>query len=423
MSAPPNGRPPLRIAPVTAPTLASVKPLPPATAAAIDPYRVLFPLGAAGTILGALVWLAPGVGRTGWPALAHMGLMLEGFEAAFVCGFLLTAMPAFTHGARCGPGELVTVSALVALVAPLHLAGVPVAAHASAGAALAFTLVTLGRRVRLGAAAPPEEFALVGLGLLLGIAGTTLAALAAAGIGVEPVARFGEHVLARGMLLAIVLGLGGLLVPTFAMLPDPLRITGVARAGQRGPRRAFVLGVAALVVGALLAEAAGHARAAAFARLAAGAASTLLAWKLWRLPARAPRRLPWALWSAGACVLAGLAGAAVLPAHVLAAWHLVFAGGFGLLTLAIGTRVVVSHGGHPPADEPRVLGPVVLAALAAAVLARVAAGEADPRALLLLRAAAALWAIAWLAWLVPVLPRVVRTKRPMVHLTPPPARR
>jgi uncharacterized protein involved in response to NO len=379
----------------------------------VQPYRVLFPLGAASAIAGVLPWIAIASGRGGWPGLLHASVMMQGFELAFVTGFLLTAMPAFTHGAKCRPWELAIAATAVAAVVVLRLAGLEAAADAAFTLALAFTAVTLARRVRFGAAAPPEELALVALGMLLGIAGGVLETLSAAGLAPEPSPRLGLHLVARGMMLAIVLGLGGLLVPTFALVPDPLRIPGIARAGERPPRRVFVSALALLVAGAMAAEALGHAGAAAWMRAVAGAASLLLAWKLWRVPGK-NARLPWALWSAGACVLIGLFAAALFPEHEIAAWHVVFIGGYGVLTLAIATRVVVSHGGHGLADESRVLGVPALAGIALALVARLAGGEVDPGLAPALAAAAALWTIAWALWLATALPRVLRTKRALM---------
>lgn len=374
---------------------------------------MLFPLGAACGIAGALAWVAQALGVTPWPLMLHAAFMVEGFELAFVTGFLLTAMPAFTHGAKCRPWELAGAAGGVALFAIARLAGPEPLAHALFAATLAFAAVAVARRVRLGAAAPPEEFALVGAGMLMGIAGGVMQALAAAGLYAEPSPRLGLRLVSRGMVLALVLGLGGLLVPTFAMIRDPLRIMGVAPAGQRRPRREFIAAIALLIAGALGAEALGHPQLAAWTRLAAGAASTLLAWKLWRLPQHRAR-LPWALWSAGLSVLLGLAAAALLPAHEIAAWHVVFIGGYGLLTMAIGTRVVVTHGGHDVRDEGRVLGMSSLAALALAAVVRARAGEAEPGLAPWLATAGAFWTIAWGLWLLAAMPRVWRTKRALM---------
>lgn len=404
---------PLRIAPIAAPTLASVKPLPPAEGAALEPYRVLFPLGAGFAIAGVLPWIAAGLGGAPWPGTLHAGLMIQGFELCFVTGFLLTAMPAFTHGAKCRGWELAGAVVLALAYGLLHAFGQAAAAGAAFALALAFTMTAVARRVRFGGAAPPEEFLLVGLGLLLGVLGGTLQALAGAGVLTEPTPRFGLRMVARGMMPAIVLGLGGLLVPTFAMMKDPLAIAGVARAGERLPRRAFVLAIGAAIYYALACEAKGAAGLGAWVRAAAGLASTMLAWKLWRAPGR-PVRLSWALWAAGWCVALGLLAAAALPAYEVTAWHLVFVGGYGLLTLAIATRVVVSHGGHEMAEENGVLGATVVAAVGAALVLRLASDGASPAALRLDALAALAWSLGWGLWLARAWPRVRHTKRRMM---------
>jgi uncharacterized protein involved in response to NO len=232
MTLPPGGLPPFRIAPVTAPTLQSVRPLPPAAGRALAPYRVLFPLGAACGIAGALAWAAQALGWTPWPAMVHASLMVEGFELAFVTGFLLSMLPAFTHGAACRPWELAVTAGGATAFAVARLAGPEPVAHTLFAGTLAFVALALARRVRPGAAAPPEEFALVGAGLLLGIAGGVVQALAAAGELAEPSPRFGLRLVSRGMMLALVLGMGGLLVPAFALIREPLRIVGIAPASS-----------------------------------------------------------------------------------------------------------------------------------------------------------------------------------------------
>src|SRR5262245_49576275 len=115
-----------------------VQPEAPATRRpAPDPYRVLFPIGVAAALVGLLPWIAlalrvqpwwPRALAPPWPGPAHAALMVQGFELAFVCGFLLTAMPAFTHGPRCTPLELGAVSLAVAAHVTLRALDVPAAA-------------------------------------------------------------------------------------------------------------------------------------------------------------------------------------------------------------------------------------------------------------------------------------------------------
>ncbi len=405
------------------------KPAPPAgTARSIEPYRVLFPIGIAAALAGLLPWLAyaasltPGWPRAlgfGWPGPVHAALMVQGFELAFICGFLLTAMPAFTHGPRCTRAELALVAGAVAAFVVLRTLELPAAAGAYILALVAL-VIPLARRVRPGAAAPPEEFLLVATGMALGLAGGVVQALAALGVMPESAERAGVRCVSLGMMPALVLGLGGLLVPTFAMMKDPLAIAGIARAGDRPRRRAFTLTIAVLLVVAVNLEFAGLGTPAAMLRALAALASTQLAWKLWRLPGRRDR-LSWAIWSAGWCVALGFTAAAVLPLQRVEAWHVAFVGGYALLTLGIATRVVVSHGGHPLADEVRVLNGTALVSLALATLVRAFGPALDPaHATLEHLLAATLGTLAFAAWFVAAWPRIRRPRRAVLMPGPAP---
>jgi uncharacterized protein involved in response to NO len=405
-----------------------VKPQPPAgPRTSPDPYRVLFPLGIAAAMLGLLPWVYyalslapwwPTALAPGWPAASHAALLAQGFELAFVCGFLLTAMPAFTHGPRCTGRELAAVTAAVALFIVLRAAGVTAAAWAWL-VSLALLAFVVGRRVRPGAAAPPEEFLLVATGLALGLAGGIVQAMAASGWAPPTAERAGVRCVSLGMLPALVLGLGALLVPTFTMMKNPLDIVGVARAGQRPRRRAFTLAIAVLLVAALHAELTGFVTLAGWLRAAAVIASTQLAWKIWRAPGRRDR-LSWSLWIAGWCVTVGFTLAALFPIYRIEAWHVAFVGGYALLTLGIGTRVVISHGGHAMTEERAVLTGGVVTALLAALLVRAFGPVADPERLPLHHAvASALALLAFVRWLQGAWPRVRRTRRRTTLVAPP----
>lgn len=408
-------------------TREAVRPLPPTAPTTPEPYRVLFPIGIAAAFVALLPWVAqalsgapwwPEALRPAWPGPAHAAIMMQGFELAFVAGFLLTAMPAFTHGARATRLELALAVLGVGGFTVLRALEVP-------GAPLA-TLVTLivvgtaiARRVRGGAAAPPEEFLLVGTGFALGVAGAVVQTAAAFGLMTPVAERFGVRALSLGMLLALVLGLGGLLVPTFAQVRDPLDIVGVARAGDRPRRRAFTLTIAALLLLAVNLEFAGLGTPAAVLRALAVVASTQLAWKLWRGPGRGDR-LAWALWLSGWALVAGFVAAAVWPAQRIEAWHVAFVGGYALLTLAIATRVVVSHGGHARSEERVLLTVTGIAALVAAALVRALGPSLDPAHTGAHHALAAiLGTLALAIWLRGAWPRVRRTRATSTPIAPP----
>jgi len=166
---------------------------------------------------------------------------------------------------------------------------------------------------------------------------------------------------------------------------------------------------------AVNAEFVGMATPAAWLRCLAVLASTQLAWKLWRLPGRRDR-LSWSIWSAGWCMALGFTAAALFPIHRVEAWHVAFIGGYALLTLGIGTRVVVSHGGHANTEERVLLSAPALVAFALALAVRVIAPLLDPaRATLHHAVAAGLASLAFALWLRGAWPRVRSTRQALLN--------
>ncbi len=372
-----------------------------------DPYRILFPFGVAFALWGALVWPLTLAGWLPYPGPTHRALMMQGFELSFVLGFLFTAMPGFTHGPKARPFELVTAAVLMLALGVSAAAGAFVAAAACGAAAMAWAGLALVRRVIAKRVLPPEEFMFVGLGLALGIAGTIWNALLLAGTVLEPTPYFAQRLVSLGMMLSLVLGLGALLVPAFAGIADPLAIPGLARAHERGGRRTLYLVMALLLVAAFGLEASGH--AAAGAAMRAGVATIVLLW-VWKLPAPSARNDTFsvALRIAGGCVLAGLWLAALAPRHAIAGHHVMFIGGFGLLTMGIATRVVVSHGRHPIILERRLLPAWQVAAVLLAALARAWAEYPPAPRMELLGVSGVVWTLAWIGWMRGALPLIVR---------------
>lgn len=398
----------LPIAPAAAP--------PPAT---LDPYRVFFPLGAAYAIAGTVPWVVVAITGQGWPGPLHRALMMEGFETSFVLGFLLTAIPAFTHGARCRPWELIVALALELAFGAFAFAGFEAAAHAAFVAVLLWLAVAVARRVGGARLAPPEEFLFIGVGLVLGLAGGVMELGASLGAWTEPAPRLGSHLVSLGMVLGLVLGVGTLLVPVFAGMRDPLVLPGVAGPHERERRRQLYMVLAALLGLSFAADGAGVPWLGGATRLAVAACLGLLGWKLGRRPGRAAIAA-WVMWASGWMVLAGLALAAAFPLRAVAFHHLSFIGGYGLLTLAIGTRVVTGHGRFPVTDESRLLNVWVVTLVALALVLRIAA-EFAPPAPHLLAGSAALWIAAWLVWSLRAVPRITSPARPTLPGAPAPA--
>ncbi|MEK7315042.1 MAG: NnrS family protein, partial [Candidatus Eisenbacteria bacterium] len=202
----------------------------------------------------------------------------------------------------------------------------------------------------------------------------------------------------------------GLRVPTFLAMREPRTIPGLARAHERGPRRALYAVIVLLLVGAVALEGRGHSVAAAWVRAVVGSALLLWVWKLFRLPGRADR-LAYSLWSAGWLLFVGLWLGVLAPAAPLLGEHVVFLGGFGFLTLGIATRVVVRHGGYPLVLESQVIGTAALVLLALALVTRAFSESLDPASTAkgwILAAAAAAWMAAWGRWAWKAVPLALR---------------
>ena len=322
----------------------------------------------------------------------HASLMLEGFELAFVAGFLLTILPRLT---RTPP---ITTEARIAFVLVQGvlagaLTNLLVFGHACALLVLLLLAVTLVRRMLTRANDPPEEALFIPVGLGLGMIGTAFAL-----VGFEPSARLGLRMISLGMVLSFVLGFGTLLVPVFTEIRDPLVIPRIAKPHERAGRRLLYLACAALLALTFVADALqGHALAS-FGRAGIGTLMLGFGWKLWRMPGR--RTLPgYVLWASGWCVGLGLWAAALFPLHEIAAMHLTLLGGYGVLTMGIASRVTVTHGGRGPDAEARLVTPLRVTLLALALATRLIA-EFDPtHAPWWLAAAAACWILAWIGWI------------------------
>ena len=370
------------------------------------PYRSLFALGITCAIGAALVWPLHAAGWIPYPATLHWTLMIQGFIASFVLGFMLTAYPAFHHTRKTEPWETLVVLALLAAGATSAALGSEAGPQAGFLLALLLLMTAVGRRTPDRRGAPPEEFLFVLAGFLFGIAGSVWSLLTALGVAPEPPPRAPLHFLTHGMMLSIVLGMGGLLVPTFSAMRSPLEIPGIARPGERRPRRLLYGAILAIFIAASLVEAGGRPALAAWLRALVGTAMLLLVWKIAR-PLSRTDRVSVTLRLAGWLLFAGLWLAALFPAK-LAGDHVLFLGGFGLLIQGIATRVVVTHGPWPQTDEAKVLRWDSPALILAAIAARTAS-EFLPAKLPLYGAAGTLWIVAWLLWGSRALVRIARS--------------
>lgn len=315
---------------------------PPLRRLAAEPYRVFFVTGILWSLVGAAIWPLFYRGLLPYyPSVAHARLMMEGFGGAFVVGFLGTAGPRMASAPGLTPAELFLLLSLHTGACACHLLSAPVAGDALFAGLLTTLLVALTIRVaRHREEPPPPQLLLALVGLLCGIAGAAMAAMAGTLVTDGRVSRFGALLLNQGLLLAPTLGIGSFIFP---------RILGGGFGGEGTPaalrRQLIRTGVAAtLLIASFGVEAAGAGRAGNLLRFAVCAAYLLaeVSWKRKPQEGTPATGLRLALLTGGAgLVLAAFADAG----QRISVEHLLFIGGFGLMMLVVGARVLFGHSG------------------------------------------------------------------------------
>src|SRR5436305_5997121 len=89
-----------------------------------EPFRIFFPTGLLLGALGVSLWVLYYSGvAIPYPNVTHARLMIEGFMASFIFGFLGTAGPRLTSAPAFSFAELATIFTLDLLAAGTHLGG------------------------------------------------------------------------------------------------------------------------------------------------------------------------------------------------------------------------------------------------------------------------------------------------------------
>ncbi len=368
-----------------------------------EPFRFFFPLAFLLGVGGVGHWILYTTGSIqSYLAMFHAVTQMQSFLLAFATGFLLTALPKRTRSPEASWAEIAVLFVLLPLVSVATLVDAPMLGQLAYLGVLVMLAQFAARRflARVAGRRPPASFVLVPIGFLAGVVGSALIVASLAGALGHQALWIGRAFTLRGMFLCLTLGVGSFFLP--------LATRGVAAADLDGSPRArrAALGYALsglTVLAGLGLEESGFA-VPGRSLYAAAALAVLLGSGAFRLPTKpgVNRRI---LWLGAWAVPLGLIAAAALPDHRVAALHITFIGGFGLLAFAVAAHVTLAHGGDASAQTGRpwpVLGFGVLFVLALA--ARASATSVPEHYFGLLGLAAALWlagATLWAAYLVP----------------------
>lgn len=368
-----------------------------------EPFRIFFPAGAllglAGVSLWILFYLGAGIP---YPSVAHARLMIEGFMASFMFGFLGTAGPRLTSAPPFSFAELASIFTLDLLAAGLHAGEAHRSGDICFAACLLMFVWTLARRFRQRKDCPPPNFVLVALGLVSGMVGSVIVAATEAA-QYSHAYQFGNALLSQGFVLLPILGVGPFFIGRLLDLSGP--DLPESRTFPPGWMRQAVF--AALIGGAIIAsfafESFDLARTGGWIR-----ASAIALYLGARLPWRGRTFLADYLRAAVVSILCGFTLIAFFPSYRVGLLHIVFVTGFNLLIFTVATRVVFGHSGNLDRLKVRMWFFIAASALLFVAMASRVTADLSPRSRVLhLVAAAVCWVAASLTWMSRVIPKVV----------------
>lgn len=361
-----------------------------------DPYRIFFPLGLALGLTGVSIWPFYYFGLTeGYSGRTHAFVQICGFLYSFAAGFLLTAIPRFTGTEDPARRVQYVLAALIVSAVVGFEMGVFAMGHAAFLTAHLVLLTLVTRRFFHRKQNPPATFPLVGTGLLTGLIAALLNTAIAFGVVAPSWDPLGKRLLTEGMFLMLVLGVGGFLGPRlmgFALLPQP----GIAGPKPGAATAAYAAAGVVLLL-SLIAEYGFERTPAAYIKAALATTIVCVTVRPWQLPA-VRTTLAWCVWTANWLIVVGVWAAAHAPAYRADFLHILFIA-FTLLIVAVGTRVVLSHGGYPLSRERRSWPiRIGLATLLVAMFARLGAPFAPSSYFDHLAWAGMLWIAGMLVW-------------------------
>ncbi|SRR6266540_2170870 len=367
-----------------------------------EPFRIFFPAGILIGITGVALWPAYYAGFViTYPGTGHARLMIEGFMASFIIGFLGTAGPRITSTSPLSRREVLALFTLDLLAAGLHFGDAHRAGDVLFVIFIVFFIFTIARRFVRRQDSPPPNFVLVALGLLNGLFGAILVALSENAVYLITY-RIGAALLEQGFVLLPILGVAPFLLPRLPNVAqsDDLPESRTLPPGWI-PQAAFAALLGLIIDGTFVAEAFGAVAVAGWIRFGA-----VMIYVIMRMPHRGRSFLGNCLRAGIAAVPFGLAVELLWPQYRVGALHILFISAFSFVALTVAIRVVFGHSGRMDLlRKPLPFFTVVGALIFLTMLSRYVADVAPRARTIHLVAAAACWLLAALIWTVRVIPK------------------
>ena len=307
-----------------------------------EPFRIFFPAGIVLGIVGVTLWPAYFFGLVAtYPGTAHSRLMIEGFMASFIIGFLGTAGPRITSTSPFSQLEVMLLLTLNLFSAGLHFGESHGAGDLLFVVCLAGFILVIGKRFVRRADSPPPNFVLVGLGLLNGLVGAVLVASSENAIASARY-RIGATILEQGFVLLPILGIAPFLLPRLLNTATPNELPESRKLPPGWlPQAGFALVIGLTIDGTFVADTLKPNPISGWLRLGA-----VLLYLMLRMPWRGRSFLGNYLRAGLAAIVIGIAIEQIWPLTRLGALHIIFVAGFSFIVLTVAIRVVFGHSGR-----------------------------------------------------------------------------
>ncbi|MCK6596150.1 MAG: NnrS family protein [Bacteriovoracaceae bacterium] len=298
-----------------------------------EPYRLMFPLGTLYLLWGIFLWIPQLWSQESYPITLHRTLVLNGFMAMFVGGFLMTAVPKFSRTHAATKGE--TLSYVVATLIIIGLAFLitePILLSLSSIQAFLIFIFAF-RRFRLTKASPPFTFVFIFVGFLLwilaGIPGNLFSQIPQVSLQYD------------GAILAFILGIGSKLIPGILghseILPPHQSSLKKITLFSSIPKYFYLLML--LFASSFLLDV----QYGNWLRFFIVLFMSMRFWKIYLLPP-IKTSLTICIWISSWLILLSVFLKAIWIEGFIHAGHSFFINGIVLLSILVATRVLVAHG-------------------------------------------------------------------------------
>jgi uncharacterized protein involved in response to NO len=311
-----------------------------------DPFKIFFPVGGLLAFAGVWPWVTQYFNHHSYPRDLHRLLMVDGFLLAFTAGFLMTAIPRFTGAHFARVTEVFGVLGFVILSALAALLGLKSTAFVCSVFALLGLFIFAIRRFQKKNTNPPYTFVFIGLGLGFWVLANFFLFLNAGGWLINPaLTEISQDVFSNGAIMSLILGVGGRLIPGilgWQSIVSSQRERYEVKKSYLGTIPAIVWLLLTVFTFSFLLKPLVPYSVLLFARFAVTFYFAVSYWRLFKFPATRSF-LTWSVWASCWCMTLGYLFPLLWPRFGVHVMHVLFVGGFSLLTLLVSTRVSLAH--------------------------------------------------------------------------------